>query len=156
MGLHNRLVKLEKSRPKVDPIKERLRNMSREELHEEIFLTRKILYEAGHIWDVSDKRYGGELIALNDVPKLRQFVSKGKPWLSDYSHRRDVCWIFKECVLKLSLPYRECAVEILTDGWRDYEIPTDDIVWVCANLEGRDLGEEQPWLRGYLEHSGKR
>ena len=40
-------------------------------------------------------------------------------------------------------------------GWRGVDIDSSDVIWLVDELKGVDMGEETPWLKAYLEHSGE-
>ena len=44
--------------------------------------------------------------------------------------------------------------QIFTQGWGNEVIAPKDIDWILQHLKGVDLGEESPWLEGYLKNSG--
>ena len=142
MNIKERLAKLEKSYPKINPLKD----LTDEELEHKAFLLCQKASDEGIDWDMTN-------VVLN-FPKCRQFA-KSEPWLDDRNHRLDVFLGFIQRTINQSLPNQEKVNYILGLGWRGLEIPADDIKWLVSELQGFDLGDEGPWLLGYLEHSGK-
>jgi len=140
--LKSRIEKLEKS----IPVKNPLADLTIEELNDRIF----DFYQ-----DVSHKGIEPDLETLLTNPKCRQFCKEGLPWVMDRNHRLSVFLKFKQILLKLEIPNKERIETTFNLGWRGVEISPDDCDWLEKELIDIDMGEEKPWLRGYLEYSGK-
>ena len=141
-SLKSRIIKLEKS----IPIKKSLAELTIEELNDKIF----IFYQS-----MSDKCKEADTDILLTTPKCRQFYKKGMPWVMNRNHRLSVFLKFKQIMLKLEMPNEERIESIFNLGWRGVEIHADDIDWLLTELIDIDMGEEKPWLKSYLEYSGK-
>ncbi len=140
--LKNRIEKLEKS----IPVENLFADLTLEELHGEMFLLCQNMHNKGMEPD-------SETVLTN--PKCRQFYKSGTPWVMDRNHRLSVFLKFKQIILKLEIPNKEQIESILNLGWRGIEINCDDIDWLVVELMDIDMGEEKPWLSGYLENSGQ-
>jgi hypothetical protein len=143
MNIKDRLAKLEKSKPKVSPFE----HLTMAELKQELFLIYQQSYKNGIELDDTD--------ILLRSPKCRKFFTKGEPWLNDYNHRLDVFLEFRQRAFDQSFPNQQKIDDLFCLGWRGLKIPTEDIKCLIAELQGFDLGDEGPWLRGYLERSGE-
>ena len=139
--LENRIKKLEASKPELNPLAE----LTYEELKNEMFSICQKMHELG-------MEIEPEIAITNS--KCRQFFT-GTPWVMDHNHRLGVFFDFKGIILGQDLPNQQRIESILNLGWGNNEIDSKDIDWLVAELNDVDLGEESPWLKGYLEHSGE-
>ena len=86
--------------------------------------------------------------------KCREFFSD-EHWVKNHNHRLGVFLKYIQRMLKLDIPNKERIDYILGLGWRGVDIDSSDVNWLVNELKDVDLGEETPWLKGYLEHSGE-
>ena len=140
-SLNNRLKKLEAAQPKEDL----LPRLIGEELEEAVFLECKTLHEMGV---ELDPQY-----ALLNV-RCREFFTDDH-WVNNRNHRLSAFLKYRQAILDLELPNKERIEYILGLGWRGVDIDSSDVNWLVNELKYVDLGEETPWLKGYLEHSGE-
>ena len=140
-ALNNRLKKLEAALPKED-LSPPLTN---EELEEALFQECKTLHEMG-------VELNPQYALLN--VKCREFYND-EHWISNRNHRLDVFLKYRQAILDMELPNKERIDYILGLGWRGVDIDSSEVNWLMNELEGVDMGEETPWLKGYLEHSGE-
>ena len=138
-ALKNRIKKLEAIQPEKEST---LAYLTDEELDEAIFDSCKVLHDNGDEIDSA--------VSLTNI-KCRQFFNS-EPWLKDANHRIDVFNKFIKAAIEQTLPEKIKAVFGL--GWRNVPIPKQDIELTLKVLHDADLGEEAPWLKGYLENSG--
>jgi len=140
--LRSRVDKLEKS----IPIKNSLVDLTIEELNEKLFLLCQRMFGRGIEPSL-------EILLTN--PKCREFYKGRTPWVMNCNHRLCVFLKFKQIILKLEIPNKERIEAIFNLGWRGVEINSNEIDWLVAELTDIEMGEEKPWLSGYLEYSGK-
>ena len=140
--IESRLKKLEAVQPRKD---NELRSLPMEELYEGLYQECKAIHESGA---ELNPRY-----ALLSA-RCREF-SSDEHWVMDRNHRLSVFLKFKQIMLKLEMPNEERIESIFNLGWRGVEIHADDIDWLLTELIDIDMGEEKPWLKSYLEYSGK-
>ena len=139
--LKNRIKKLEAALPKEDlppPL-------TGEEIEEALFQECKTLHEVSV---ELDPQY-----ALLNV-RCREFYND-EHWIKNRNHRLDVFLKYRQAILDLELPNKERIGYILGLGWHGVDIDSSDVIWLVNELKGVDMGEETPWLKDYLEHSGE-
>jgi hypothetical protein len=142
MNLRTRLAKIEQSSPRHRPYA----HLTDEELKAEIFKVSQQLHAQG--LPISENTF-------LRVPESRQFANDAS-WLKDRNHRLDVFLKFMQIIYPLDLPNHGRIDSLLGQGWLDYPIEKADRDWLVAELAEVDLGEEEPWLKEYLKHSGSR
>jgi hypothetical protein len=140
MSIERRLAMLEKTIPKQNPYA----HLSDDELKAEMFEVSRQLHAQG--LPISKNTFLW-------VTESRQFASEPS-WLQDRNHRLDVFLKFRQIISKLNLPNHDRIDCIFSRGWLDYPIEKADRDWLMAELSGINLGEEEPWLKAYLEYSG--
>lgn len=137
--LNNRLKKLEASQPEKE---NSFAHLTDEELDDALYASCKSAHE---IWGELDVQYS--LMSI----KCRKLYDD-EPWLKMANHRISVFQGFLEFALKQNLP--EEIISVFALGWRNVPVPEEDIELTLKALHDIDLGEETPWLKGYLEYSG--
>jgi len=140
--IESRLKKLEAVQPRKD---NELRSLPMEELYEGLYQECKAIHESGA---ELNPRY-----ALLSA-RCREF-SSDEHWVMDRNHRLSVFMGFYGTILELDLPNQERVEDIIRRCCRCLSIESSDIDWLVTELTGVDMGEETPWLKGYLEHSGE-
>ena len=138
--LKKRVEALEKIKPPVSP----LDALTDAELDEQLYNHCKTLHELGLQIDLQ--------AALFNI-RCREFFAD-EPWTRIANHRTSVFLEFRGIAIQEKLP--EKINVVFARGWKNVVIPGKDISMAVDVLSdaGEILGEEHPWLKGYLECSG--
>lgn len=91
--------------------------------------------------------------------EFRKFFQDENLWLKNRTLRLGVFLHFRGVICKLPNWDSDKRLKRLFDvfgrGWGDYILDQDDIDFALKASQGLDLGDEQLWLRKYLECSGR-
>jgi len=135
-SLKRRLEKLELNHK---PVSESLSNLSDEELDDAI------------VDQLESNKMLPSKLHLRLVIKSRRLVNDPS-WTRDENHRISAFGGFIKTAIDQKLPEEIQAVFGL--GWRNVEIPESDIELILKTLPDADLGDEWPWVEGYMKNSG--